>query len=184
MRLTAILKTQRLDLRPLTDSDYPAYKRLVTNPVIAQPVGFSPRPDDQQVRRWYRADRNSAQSYAVVLHQTNQFIGAVIFYDWFADNGLPDETSLELGYFLDPEYWGRGLMPEGLTACFRDLNRVESPIKSVWANCLVSNERSCQLLEKLCFQTIGDQLMGVTGGGQTLQRQALFRLNLGDSQNN
>jgi len=27
-------------------------------------------------------------------------------------------------------------------------------------------------------------LMGVTGGGQTLQRQALFRLNLGDSQNN
>lgn len=182
--MTAILKTTRLDLRPLTDSDYAAYKRLVTDLRISQPAGLMGNPDDQQVRHWYRADRRTPRSYAVVFHPTNEMIGVVLFYDWTDETGAPDETGLELGYFMDPAFWGRGLMTEAVTACLTDLARSQATVKTVWANTLVSNDRSVQLLEKLSFQTIGDQLMAVTGSGQTLQRQALLRLDLNCWENN
>jgi len=182
--MATILKTARLDLRPLTDSDYPAYKRLVTDPLISRPTGLMSQPDDRQVRRWYQADRQTPLSYAVVLHRMNRLIGTIVFYEWFDDTGMPDDTGLELGYFLEPDYWGQGLMAEALTACLADLSAATSPVQTIWANCLVSNERSCRLLEKLSFQTIGDQLMAVTGSGQTLQRQALLRLDLTYHQNN
>lgn len=182
--MTVILKTTRLDLRPLTDSDYPAYKRLITNPVIAQPTGLMGNPDDQQVQRWYRADRQTPLSFGIVWHRTNALIGVIVFYDWFDETGMLDESGLELGDFLDPDYWGQGIMAEALQACFAELSKANWPVQTIWANCLVSNERSCRLLEKLSFQTIGDQLMAVTGSGQTLQRQALLRLDLSTWQNN
>ena len=176
--MTVILKTARLDLRPLTDSDYPAYKRLVTDRQIAQPAGLMGNPDEQQVQHWYRADRQAPRSYAVVCHQTNALIGVILFYSWVDDTGAPDETGLELGYFMDPDCWGQGFMTEAVAACLTDLARTGAPVTTVWANTLVSNTRSVRLLEKLAFQTIGDQLMAVTSGGQTLQRQALLRLDL------
>lgn len=182
--MTTILKTTRLDLRPLTDSDYPAYKRLVTNPAIAQPAGLMGNPDDQQVHHWYRADRQAPRSYAVVLHRTNALIGIVLFYGWVDEQGAPDETSLELGYFMDPDFWGRGLMSEAVRACLNDLAHDGSPVQTIWANCLLSNEKSWRLLEKLSFQTISDQLIGVIGGSQTLQRQALLCLDLNYWENN
>lgn len=173
-----LITTRRLRLRPLTESDLPAYQALITDSRVSVPAGLTQPLTDQQALASLVADRQQPVSYAVVWPTTNRLIGTVMGYEHSDTTGAPDATALDLGYLLAPAYWGQGLMPEALAGWLATLPTTFPALTTVWAASLATNQRSQQVLIKSAFELIDDQMMAPIGGSWELQRQFLYRLTL------
>ena len=67
------------------------------------------------------------------------------------DFGRPDATfEADLGYELDPEYWGHGYATEVVQGLL-EFGFGELDLHRVWAYCLAENQPSWRLLERLGF---------------------------------
>jgi len=133
-----VLTTERLVLRRVTLDDAEWYLEHFSLPEIAWGQG-SPPPDGieaarDQLRLYFidSFEQRRGMRWGLVLKDDERdvarapLIGSAGFYDW--DGAV---RSAEVGYDLRPEYWGRGLMAEALTAildfCFGrlGLNRAQ-----------------------------------------------------------
>lgn len=83
--------------------------------------------------------------WGIARNSDDQLIGACGFNDW-----RPDDHSIELGYWLLPDYWKRGIMRRALPQILRhafthmDIHRVHADVEP-------ENPASFYLLRKLGF---------------------------------
>lgn len=172
------LTTPRLRLSPLTESQLTAYRELLTNPVVAGPAGLSLPVSAQRVAASLAADRQQPVHYGIVWPATNRLIGTLIGYPHVEATGAPSSRALDVGYLLAPEFWGRGLMPEALTAWLAALPRQFPQVTTVWATTLATNTRSQRVLIKSAFELIDDQMMAPNTVTWGLVRHCLYRYQL------
>jgi len=173
-----ISETARVRLRPLTESDFPGYQRLLTLPAVATANGSPADADPAQVKRWLAADRQSPFAFAIEDKATRRFMGTILFYQHTGDAGEPSPAEYDLGYFLDPIDWGQGIMPEALVGSLQLVRQASQQPQTIWATCYLSNHRSARVLEKLGFQIVLDHFVGPSITGEPVAPQALYRLNL------
>ncbi|WP_125582344.1 GNAT family N-acetyltransferase [Levilactobacillus cerevisiae] len=171
-----IIETARVRLRPLTESDFVGYQRLLTLPAVAVANGSPTNPTPAQVKRWLAADRRSPFAFTVEDKSTRRFMGTILYYQHTTETGEPSETDYDLGYFLDPVDWGQGIMPEAIVGSLALVQQAKQQEQSVWATCYLNNQRSYHVLVKLGFQLMLDSFVGPTVGGKPAAPQALFRL--------
>jgi RimJ/RimL family protein N-acetyltransferase len=109
------LETERLRLRGFRADDFPAYARLVADPVVTQHLG------DGRPLNAFDAWRQMAMFaghwllrgfgiWAVEERSTGAFVGRI---GCFEPEGWP---AFEIGYALSPTVWGRGYAVEGARA--------------------------------------------------------------------
>ena len=123
-----ILQTERLYLRKLTPSDFPALCRIMQDEktMYAYEGPFS----DKEVQDWLENQFRHYRKYgfglwAVVLKETDRMIGqcGLSMQKW-KENKL-----LEIGYLFEREYWHKGYATEAALACkkyaFETLNADE-----------------------------------------------------------
>ncbi|GEO68756.1 GNAT family N-acetyltransferase [Levilactobacillus acidifarinae] len=170
--------TARLRLRSLTTSDLAAYQAIVSDPSVAQPAGVTLPLSAQHAANSLRADQQQPLAYAVTIRPADSLVGTVIGYEHVDALGGLDRTAVELGYFLAPALWGRGIMPEALTGLLTTLTRIETPIKTLWATSLATNQRSQGVLSHLAFKLIDDQMMVPNPANMALERHLLYRYDL------
>ncbi len=71
------------------------------------------------------------------------------------DFGRPEATfEADLGYELDPEYWGHGYATEAVAGLL-EFGFGELDLHRVWAYCLAENQPSWRLLQRLGFRLEG-----------------------------
>lgn len=153
------IKTDRLALRMADESDISsiiAYFQknrahfAPTDP--AMPEGFYTEPFWRERVEKSRLEFQSESSLRLFLFpgESKQVIGTVNFTQMFRG---PFQACY-VGYGIDLEHQGRGLMYEALVAAiqfvFRDLN-----FHRIMANHLSENERSAHLLKRLGFTVEG-----------------------------
>jgi len=150
------LETSRLILREITIADTEWYLEHFSRKEIVQGQGF-PAP------KGMKEAREELQLYFVNLFKERngfrwgiekkgeeRLIGSCGYYKWLK----PDGRQAEIGYDLDPPYWGQGIMTEALTAIIdfgfqrMKLNRIELLV-------MPRNERSSGLAGKLGFRNEG-----------------------------
>jgi len=150
------LKTNRLVLREVTIADTEWYLEHFSRKEIVQGQGF-PAP------KGMKDARKELQLYFVDLFKNRNgfgwgierkgelaLIGSCGYYKWLK----PDGRQAEIGFDLDPPYWGQGIMKEALTAIIdfgfqkMKLNRIEMLV-------MPRNERSSGLAGKLGFKKEG-----------------------------
>jgi len=168
----------RVRLRPLTESDFPGYQRLLTLPAVAAANGSPADANPAQVKRWLAADRRSPFAFAIEDKATCRFMGTILFYRHTGDAGEPSASAYDLGYFLDPIDWGQGIMPEALSGSLELVRQASQSSQTVWATCYLSNHRSARVLEKLGFQPVLNHFVGPSIAGEPVAPQALYRLDL------
>ncbi|KRN03154.1 hypothetical protein FD13_GL000909 [Levilactobacillus senmaizukei DSM 21775 = NBRC 103853] len=182
--MNVVIETERLVLRPLTVGDLSVYQRLVADPTVAVPAGLPLQASAARTTDWFKADRENRFAFGLVAKQTNQLVGTLIFYEHFDPENI-DTASYDLGFLLDPAYWGQGLMPEAIAGCLqRVANDGDQATTTFWATCRVDNDRSRRVLEKLAFQTINEHLLPMNEASSGLVQQALLRLDLTKQQKN
>jgi len=146
------LATSRLDLREITAADTGWYLGHFSRPEIVRGQGFAAPADLEAAARELRTyvfdlfALRAGFRWGMALGGQRELIGSLGFYRW-VDDPCP---VAEIGYDLDPEWWGQGLMTEALRAVLAfgfermGLERVEALV-------MTDNERSCRLLERLSF---------------------------------
>ena len=113
-----ILETKRLYLREMTDDDFEALKKVISDPINMK---YYDKPyDDSGVQRWIDWCKDSYQKYnfglwAVVLKETDEMIGDCGISMQYID----DEWRPEIGYHLRRDYHQQGMGKE-MTQAVRD----------------------------------------------------------------
>jgi ribosomal-protein-alanine N-acetyltransferase len=144
-----ILTSSRLLLRELGAADTADVFRGLSHPAVIPYYGvsYSSLEATQEQMRWYEQLRQEGTGiwWAICAADTGEFCGAV---------GLSSlsqqHRKAEIGGWLLPEWWGRGLMPEALDLVCRygfdqlNLHRIEGFVET-------ENDRCRQALRKLAF---------------------------------
>ena len=113
-----ILETQRLSLREIRQSDFPALCLILQDEEVMYAYGRA--FDDAETQSWLdkqlqRYRETGVGLWATVLKETGEMIGlcGLIVQD------CDGEQVLEIGYFLQKAHWHRGYATEAAAACKR-----------------------------------------------------------------
>lgn len=114
---TRILKTDRLILRPFVLEDAQAmYDNWAKDPEVTKflswPCYKSPMDAYGILRIWLESyEKPEFYQWAIVLKETDQPIGSISVVN--SDDRV---AMAEIGYCIGKLWWGRGIMPEALSA--------------------------------------------------------------------
>ena len=147
-RETFVIKTPRLTLRPMEKKDAAPFaalsvpeiarmlSRMKTGMTEAEVLADMPR------RTW-----RGYLGFTTVIEFQGQFAGII---------GIGAGPSA-VGYFLDPKFWGQGVMSEALAAfCAEIFERF--PIARIEADHFIDNPASGAVLTKVGFQKTGTDM--------------------------
>ena len=142
------LETERLILRPMRPADDADMFDYARRADVTQYLLWKPHPGLSYTRSYLeylvgRYRTGTCYEWAVVLKAENRMIGTCGFASVDTNH-----NSAELGYVLNPDYRGRGLIPEAATRVLRfgfqvlGLHRIE-------ARYMIENEASLTVMKKL-----------------------------------
>jgi RimJ/RimL family protein N-acetyltransferase len=143
------LRTERLELRPVSDQDVDRileYRNLpqVTRWLLRTEV----EPASFRAARQRAAEDPNDHTVAVTLDGV--VIGTVSLevVDGMGQPGMPPRTEAQLGYVFDPAYGGQGYATEAVTAMVAyAFDRLG--VRRITAGCYADNLASVRILEKV-----------------------------------
>ena len=150
------IETQRLILRAWKETDLEDFYEYASVDGVGQRCGWLPHKDIEESRRILAMFMEEKKTFALELKENGKVIGSIGLEARDVDLGIDGNLmGREIGYVLNKDYWGRGLMPEAVKAvidfCFRELS-------FDWLTCghFVWNDQSRRVVEKCGFRYIKD----------------------------
>ena len=144
------LQTPRLLLREIMPSDAEALFRMRSDERVMRYLGRPMQTEVSEAAQLidnirHNFAENEALTWAISLQDNSTLIGTIGFWKMHKAH-----HRTEIGYALNADYWGRGIMDEAMTAaieyCFKVLN-----FHSIEANTAPENVASGRILEKHGF---------------------------------
>ncbi len=135
------LETQRLILRPFRNGDAEAmYRNWTCDERVAKYCRWHPHKSIAETEEYLNMCINAEYNWAITLKGNDEPIGAI---DLVGTNsvGVP-----EIGYVLQHDYWGKGLMTEAVKAVIDELFR--NGFDKVGACHSIDNPASGKVMEK------------------------------------
>ncbi len=135
-----IIKTERLLLRQITESDLENIYQGLSNPDITRyyAVSFDSLEATKEQMDWY-ADLEKSNTgiwWAICSSDNSVFYGAGGYHDVSKDH-----KKAEIGFWLLPPHWGKGIMKEAMPLICSygfdelQLHRIEGFVESDNTNC-------------------------------------------------
>ncbi len=150
------IETERLILRPWRESDLADFYEYASVDGVGQMAGWLPHRDMEESKMILNMFIEEKKTLALELKDSGKVIGSIGLETRDADLGIPEDLmGREIGYVLNKDYWGRGLMPEAVKAvidyCFAEL-------QFDWLTCghFIRNNQSRRVVEKCGFRYIKD----------------------------
>lgn len=147
------LRTERLELRPLTGDDLDDLAALNGDPEVMRHIPSGPSTREQvrdEVLPRLLSYRGDFGFWAAVDRATGDFLG---WFHFRPPSG--PEPGIELGYRLHRRSWGRGYATEGSRALIRR-GFTELGVERVLADTLAVNTASRRVLEKVGLRRVAD----------------------------
>ena len=148
------LETDRLILRPWKESDVQDFYEYASVDGVGQRCGWLPHKSLEESRMILDMFIGEKKTFALELKESGKVIGSIGLEERAADLGIAeDRKGREIGYVLNKNYWGRGLMPEAVKAvidyCFRECS-------FDWLTCghFLWNDQSRRVVEKSGFRYV------------------------------
>ena len=143
------LETKRLLLRPFEENDagdlYEYAKDSRVGPIAGWPVHTSLENSREIICTVFAA----LNVFAVVDKASGKVIGSAGFVGGYCPE-LPGPSD-EIGYALSPAFWGRGLMPEAVSAVL-EYGFTNLGLRRIWCGHYAGNWRSKRTMEKCGFR--------------------------------
>lgn len=147
------LESERLLLRPWKLSDLDDFYEYASVPGVGEMAGWPHHTDikiSEQILKNFMDEKNVL---ALVLKENNKVIGSFGFHHSWAEKDPRFEhlKSVEIGYVLSRDYWGKGLMPEAIQRVipylFEDIK-----LDAITVGHFTHNNQSRRVIEKCGFQ--------------------------------
>lgn len=144
-----ILNTERLILRQWRESDSHDLYEYAKSDLVGPNAGWKPHKNEAESKRIIKMFIKN-NTYAIVLKSENKVIGAIELRKRNPDEKLYNLKQREIGYVLNPKYWGNGYMPEAVNAL---LNYAFNELKLdlIWCCHFDFNNNSKRVIEKCGF---------------------------------
>jgi len=154
-RIFPTLETERLTLKEMTPKDLGFYfhhfniEKIVDGCCFLGPSNLEVAKKELELYCINPFRENRGVRWGIVRKGNDKLIGTCGIYDWNKTS-----HSAEIGYDLDPAYWGQGIMTEALRAILKygferiQLNRIQAIIDS-------KNAKSIRLVRRLEFKKEG-----------------------------
>jgi len=142
-----VVETERLILRKMRMSDASDVYRYAKDPEVARHVLWEAHRSLWETRDYirfliYQYRNGDPGSWAITLRETGRVIGTIGYMNYHADN-----ATVEVGYSLSREQWGKGLMTEALDAVIGETFRVLK-LHRIEAMHFTDNPASGRVMEK------------------------------------
>ena len=142
-----VIETERLMLRKMTMRDAPDLYRYCRDKEVARHVLWDAHTSLLETRAYvrfllYQYRNGEPGSWGIVLKETGRVVGTIGYMNYSADN-----STVEIGYSLSREQWGKGLMTEALNAVIGGTFRVLS-LHRIEAMHFTDNPASGRVMEK------------------------------------
>ena len=158
------LTTERLTLRKMLVADTSDMYEYASRQDVTTYLTWQPHPDRDYTREYlqYLGSRYSAgmfYDWAVVYEPDCKMIGTCGFTSFNCSS-----DSAEVGYVLNPEYWGRGIAVEALERILA-FGFEELGLHRIEARFIDGNDRSRRVMEKagMSFEGVMREAMLVKG---------------------
>lgn len=144
-----VLETQRLLLRPFEETDAADLYAYARDPRVGPDAGWKPHESVEESRQIIRTVFAAPHVFAVVDKASGRVVGSAGFVGRH-QTLLPGPDD-EIGYALNPEFWGRGLIPEAVRELLR-YGFEELGLAAIWCGHYDFNDRSRRVVEKCGFR--------------------------------
>lgn len=118
-RMSDILSTRRLVLRPWCEEDAPDLYASARDPRVGPVAGWPPHGSVEESAEVIRTVFSGPGIWAVCLRDSGRAVGCVGLLPDQAANFRIGPADFEAGYWLGVPWWGQGLIPEAVGAVVR-----------------------------------------------------------------
>ncbi len=170
-----VLKTQRLLLRPFENNDIENVFNGLSHPDVIKYYGVSYSSlEETKIQMQFFKDleiNNTGKWWAVCSVDNTTFYGGCGL-----NNMNTQHHKAEIGYWLLPEFWGQGIIPEALTVAIEfgftkfSLHRIEAIVET-------ENSNSKKIMEKTGFEYEGTMKECEFKNGRFISLDMYARLN-------
>ncbi|MEF9934718.1 MAG: GNAT family N-acetyltransferase [Clostridium sp.] len=143
------LETERLLLRPFREEDYLDLYEYAKTDLVGPRAGWMPHKsveESKEIVKMLMVDG----SFAVVLKSENKLIGSIAVHNRVPKGVIKEDGQMEVGYCLNPSYWGKGYMPEAVKEIIR-YSFIELRLNILWIAHTIDNTNSQRVIEKSGF---------------------------------
>jgi RimJ/RimL family protein N-acetyltransferase len=155
--LDLVLVTARLRLRPFAESDVDDLWPYVSDPALSKMMSWAAHTDRSQTLDFIHhvtASLVSGTGVPWAIELGGRVVGCITFETlqfmlraWRVDHA-------ELGYWIAPALWGKGMMTEAAHAVLRAGFEIIG-LHKVTVGCIAENVGSRRVIEKLGFRSVG-----------------------------
>ena len=149
------MQTDRILLRPWQESDAEALYKYASDPVVGERAGWSPHKSVEESLEIIRTVFKNPTTWAIVLKETNEAIGAMGYMPNCPLNLPAREGEPLVGYWVGKPYWNQGICTEALQLML-DHIRKETNYISLISSHFIDNSASGRVMEKCGFAPTGD----------------------------
>lgn len=145
------IETERLILRNWQLSDAGDLYEYAQSELVGPNAGWKPHKNIEESKEIIKMFIDHNDVYALELKSKNKVIGSLGLHKCRHDEGLDELKQREIGYVLNPKYWGNGYVPEAVKAvidyCFTELE-----LDLLWCGHFDFNHNSKRVNEKCGFK--------------------------------
>lgn len=147
------IKTSRLVLRPIVESDLDAIFEYASNPNVGPNAGWEPHKTKDETRELMQMlFLNQESVWGITLLGEDKVLGTLGLLE---DPKRQYDRVRMLGYSLDEGYWGKGYMTEACQAVIEHgFEKMQLDLISIY--CFPFNAASKRVIEKCGFKYEGN----------------------------
>ena len=143
------LETKRMWLRSWREADYQDMYEYAKDPRVGPQAGWPVHDSAEESRETVRSFMQEKKDLvlALELKENGKVIGSIGLHDRLVSLAYERMQSREMGYVLNPAYWGQGLMPEAAMKMM-EYGFYEMGLDMIWCGHFEGNEKSRRVIEK------------------------------------
>lgn len=160
------IETKRLILRPFRPTDLDDFYRYASVEGVGEMAGWKHHESMDETRKILNFFIDNDNVFAICLKENDRVIGSLGVEKYGLEEKLTEFDGYygrELGYVLSKDFWGRGLVPEAVTAVIEYLFH-ELSYDFLLCGHYNFNERSRRVQEKCGFKPYRSLVMSTQLG--------------------
>ncbi len=110
------IKTKRLLLRGWLESDWGDLYEYASGTVVGPSAGWEPHKTPEESKALIQTLRDNPDCFAIVRQAENKVVGSIGLYDTSLSRAIRSQNAREIGFSLNPAYWGQGYATEAARA--------------------------------------------------------------------
>lgn len=143
--------TERLIIRQWDIKDSEDLYEYAQSNLVGPNAGWKPHTSEDESKEVINMFINNNDSYAIVLKKEDKVIGGIGLHNKKPDFDLAHLKQAEIGYVLNPKYWGNNYVPEAVKALI-NYGFIEMNLDLIWCGHFDFNNKSKRVVEKCGFQ--------------------------------